>query len=92
MLVAFFDDEGIRRREFVPTGRSATAAFYVEVLTRLRESVRLKRPQKWKKDWALYHDNAPSYTAMAVQQFLSKNNIPIVPHLPHFPDLAPSDF
>jgi hypothetical protein len=29
---------------------------------------------------------------MAVQQFLSKNNIPIVPHLPHFPDLAPSDF
>jgi hypothetical protein len=29
---------------------------------------------------------------MAVQQFLAKNNIPIVPHPPYSPDLAPSDF
>jgi histone-lysine N-methyltransferase SETMAR len=78
-------------REFVPTGTSITAAFYAEVLTRLRESVRRKRRQKWKNDWALHHDNAPSHTAMAVQQFLGKINIPIVPHPPYSPDLAPSD-
>jgi hypothetical protein len=36
MLVAFFDDEGIVHREFVPTGTSVTAAFYVDVLTLLR--------------------------------------------------------
>jgi hypothetical protein len=29
---------------------------------------------------------------MAVQQFLAKNNIPIGPHPPYSPDLAPSDF
>jgi hypothetical protein len=29
---------------------------------------------------------------MAVQQFLAKNNILIVPHPPCSPDLAPSDF
>jgi hypothetical protein len=29
---------------------------------------------------------------MAVQQFLAKNNIPIAPHPPYSPDLAPSDF
>jgi histone-lysine N-methyltransferase SETMAR len=92
MLVTFFDDEGIVHREFVPTGTSVTAAFYMDVLTRLRESVRRKRPQKWKIDWALHHDNALSHTAMAVQQFLVKNNIPIVPHPPYSPDLAPSDF
>jgi transposase len=38
------------------------------------------------------HDNAASHTTMAVQQFLTKNNIPIVPHPPYSPDLAPSDF
>jgi hypothetical protein len=30
--------------------------------------------------------------AMAVQRFLAQNNIPIVPHPPYSPDLAPSDF
>jgi hypothetical protein len=92
MLVAFFDDEAIVHPEFVPTGTSVTAAFYMDVLTRLPESVRRKRPQKWKNDWALHHNNAPSHTAMAVQQFLAQNNIPIVPHPPYSPDLAPSDF
>jgi hypothetical protein len=29
---------------------------------------------------------------MAAHQFLAKNNIPIVPHPPYSPDLAPSDF
>jgi transposase len=38
------------------------------------------------------HDNAASHTTLAVQQFLTKNNIPIVSHLPYSPDLAPSDF
>jgi transposase len=66
-------------------GTSVTAAFYVYVSKRLSESVRRKRPQKWKNDWALHHYNA-------VQQFLAKNNIPIVPHPPYSPDLAPSDF
>jgi histone-lysine N-methyltransferase SETMAR len=92
MLVAFFNDEGIVHRKFVPSGSSVTAAFYVDVLTRLLESVRRKRPQKWKNDFALHHDNAPIHTAVAVQQFLAKNNISIVPHPPYSPDLAPNDF
>jgi transposase len=92
MLVAFLNEEGIVHREFVPTRTSVTAALYVEVLTRFRQSVNRKRPQKWKIDWALHHDNALSHTAMAVQQFLAKNNIPIVSYPPYSPDLAPSDF
>jgi transposase len=64
----------------------------VKVLTRLRESVRRKRPQKWKNDWVLHHENASIHTAMAVQQFLVRNNISIEPHPPYSPDLAPSDF
>jgi histone-lysine N-methyltransferase SETMAR len=74
------------------TWTSVTAAFCVDVLTCLRENVRQKLHQKWKKGWALHHDNAPSHMAMAVQQFLGKINIPIVPPSPYSPDLAPSDF
>jgi hypothetical protein len=92
MLVAFFDDEVIVHREFVHTGTNVPAAFYVDVLTRLRESFRRKRPQKWKNDWALHHDNAPSHTAMAGEQLFRNNHIPVVPHPLYSPDLAPSDF
>jgi hypothetical protein len=44
ILVAFFDDEGIVHLQFVPTETSDTAAFYMDVLTLLRESGRQKRP------------------------------------------------
>jgi hypothetical protein len=58
--------------KFLPRGKSITAAYYIEVLTRLRENVRQRRPQKWKDGWILHHDNALSHTAMAVQKFLAE--------------------
>ena len=46
----------------------------MEVLRRLRESVRRKRPEKWRDgDWILHHDNAPAHTSHLVQQFLAKH-------------------
>ena len=36
--------------------------------------------------------NAPAHTALSVQKFLTKNNMPPVPHLPYSPNLTPSDF
>jgi hypothetical protein len=60
----------IVHHEFVPRGRSITAAYYIEDLTRLRENLRRRRPQKWKDGWILHHDNAHCHTATAVQQFL----------------------
>jgi histone-lysine N-methyltransferase SETMAR len=90
--VAFLDGEGMVHRKFLYMGTSVTPAFYMDVLVRLCESVRRKRPQKWKNDWAPHHDNVPSHKAMAVQQFLAKNNIPIAPHPPYSPYLASSDF
>jgi hypothetical protein len=79
--------------EFVPRRRSITAAYYIEVLTRLRENVRRRLPQKWKDGWILRHDNAPSYTAMALQQFLAvKENHTHAAASVYSPDLAPCDF
>ena len=47
MLIRFFDQEAIVHREFVPPGMRFNADFYRDVLRRLRENVRRKRPQKW---------------------------------------------
>ena len=40
MLLAFFDPEGIVHHEYAPDGQTINKEFYVEVLRRVRESVR----------------------------------------------------
>jgi len=81
MLLAFFDSEGIVHHEYAPDGQTINKEFYVEVLRRLREPFRRKRPEKWRDgDWILHHDNAPAHTSHLVQQ------------PPYSSDLAPCDF
>ena len=43
-------------------------------------------------DWVLHHSNKPAHTALSVREFLAKRNIPVLPHPPYRPDLAPCDF
>ena len=43
----FFDCHGIVHHEFAPEGQNVNAAFYVEVLKRLRDRVRRVRPELW---------------------------------------------
>ena len=64
-----------------------------EVLWRFRESVRQKRPGKWRDGvWILHHDNAPAHTSHLVQQFLTKHGTAQLQQPPYWPDLAPCDF
>jgi len=59
MLIVFFDNEGLVHWEFVPNGQTVNSSFYIEVLKRLRDSIRRKRQRKWENGWFLHHDNAP---------------------------------
>jgi len=69
------------------------SGFYCEVLQRLREKVQRHRPQLWREQtWLLHHDNALAHTAVLTQEFLAANKIPLIPHPPYSPDLAPCDF
>ncbi|XP_060846008.1 protein GVQW3-like [Rhopalosiphum padi] len=44
--------------EFAPTGQTINQVFYKQVLERLREEVRRKRPEAWKsKSWFLHHES-----------------------------------
>jgi hypothetical protein len=85
MLIVFFDIQGIVHKEFVPPGQTVNGKFYCEVLKRLGEGIRRKRPDKWKKNnWFLRHDNTPAHTPLVVRQFLTSKDITVIPHPPLF--------
>ena len=73
------------------TSRTDNHAFYKVVLERLRKRVQRVR-RDIADDWVLQHDNAPAHTALSIREFLAKKNIPVLPHPPYSPDLAPCDF
>ena len=88
MIITFFDIRGIVNKEFIPRGQTVNSGFYCEVLRRLHEKVRRHRPQLWREQtWLLHHDNAPAHIAV-----LTANKIPVIPHPPYSPDLAPCYF
>jgi len=92
MFICFFDQEGIVHWEFVPPGMTVNADFYCDVLRRLRENVRHKRPQKWRnQNLIIHHNNAVVHSSFKVSQFLAKNNMTVIPHPPYSPDLVPCD-
>jgi len=54
----FFYCRGIEHHEFATEGKTVNAAFYVEVLKRLRDRVRRVRQELWD------HDNTPAHSAL----------------------------
>ena len=93
MLIVFFDIRGIVHHEFVHEGQTVNAEFYCNVLRRLREDIRRKRPELWcAGNWLLHDDNAPSHRALVMREFLTHKAITTFPHPPYSPDLAPCDF
>jgi len=79
-IIAFFDVKRNVHKEFVPTGQNVNSGFYCDVLRRLRENLRRRRPKLWREQtWLLHHDNAPSHTSVLTQQYLAKNKIAVIP-------------
>jgi len=93
MLVVFFDSKGIVLHEFVPRDQMVNKQLYHEVLARLRNAVRSKRPELWENQtWMLHHDNAPAHASLLIRSYLAKHQTSVVPHPPCSPNLAPADF
>jgi hypothetical protein len=51
--VVFFDIQNIVMAVWVPSGQTVNQQYYIEVLTKLRERVRRKRPELWRNGWIL---------------------------------------
>ncbi|XP_070395471.1 histone-lysine N-methyltransferase SETMAR-like [Dermacentor albipictus] len=47
MLSAFFDSRGVVHHEFAPQGQTITTECYRDVLRRLRDALRRKKPELW---------------------------------------------
>jgi histone-lysine N-methyltransferase SETMAR len=66
---------------------------YIDILLRLRDAVRRKRPEKWRPNsWVFLYDNAPAHRLISFKDFLAKKNMTQLEHPPYTPDLAPGDF
>jgi hypothetical protein len=92
MLVCFFHRKGIVYYEFIKQSRPVNQHCYLEVLTRLCESARQKRPELWPHNWTSHHDNVPFHDAIAVCEFLAKKWITKLDHPTYSPHLAPWEF
>ncbi|GFY15990.1 uncharacterized protein TNCV_1286351 [Trichonephila clavipes] len=93
MLIVFFDAAGIVHHEYAPQSQTVNKEFYLDVMRRLREAVRRKRPVLWASSrWMLHHDGAPTHTANLEQQFLKKHGTIQVAYPPYSPDMSPPDF
>jgi histone-lysine N-methyltransferase SETMAR len=75
--------------EFIAQGQTVNQQCYLEVLTRIWESVRRKRPELWPDTWILHHDHALAHDVLRVREFLAKKPITKMEHPPYSPDLAP---
>ena len=79
MLTCFFDSRGIVHYKYAPEGQTINMEYYLQVLRRLREAVRRKRPDMWAaKNFQLHHDNAPAHSAHVINTFLAKNSSSLV--------------
>jgi len=93
MVLTFFDVGGIVHFKFVPTGQTVNQVYYLEVLERLREIVRWKRPEPFASNSRiLHHDNTPAHTALSVREFLATTQITVLEHPACSLDVAPRDF
>jgi transposase len=88
----FFYHKGIVHFEFLEQGRTVNQHCYLEILARLREVVRRRRPELWPVAWILHHDSAPAHDMLAVRELLAKKSILKLVYPPYSPDLALCDF
>ena len=81
LLAVFFDWKGIVHHEFVPHGQNVNKQLHQDVLARLWDAVRRKRPELWENQtWILHHDNAPAHVSLLIRSYLAKHQISVVPH------------
>ena len=87
MLTCFWDQRGSILAEFTEAGDTVTSESYCELLGRLKENIRRKRPELWKmkghyRNFWLQHDNASSHTATITLALIGSSNIKMISHPP----------
>jgi len=85
LLVVFFDWKDLVHHEFVLHDEMVNKQLYQEVLARLRDAVRRKRPELWENHtWMLHHDSAPAHASLAIRSCWQNVRHPLCSILPIF--------
>jgi len=88
----FWDVEGIVFIDYLEKGKTITREYYSNLLTKLDEKIREKRPSLQKKNIIFHQDNAPPHKSVLAMGKLRDLHYELLEHPPYSPDLAPTDF
>jgi len=90
MASVFWDAEGILFIEYLETAKT-TGEYYSNLLTRLDEENREKRPGLQKKKIIFHQDSPPAHKSVLAMGKLRDPHYELLEHPPYSPDLAFSD-
>jgi histone-lysine N-methyltransferase SETMAR len=88
----FWHFQGVLLASFQNRGENVSCASYCEVLLKLRDAVRRKRPGQLARGVLLHHDNARPHTVQATEERIQELQWGILEHPPYSLDFVPSDF
>jgi len=88
----FWDQDGILLIDYLPKGQTINAEYYSSLLVQLHYILKEERRGKVTKGVLFLHDNAQAHRALATQKKLVYLGFLCHDHLPHSPDLVPSDY
>ncbi|KAI6648845.1 Transposase [Oopsacas minuta] len=92
MATVFWDTKGIIMIDWLPNKVTINTEYYVQVLKKLRETIKSKRRGKLSSYVLLQHDNAPAHTSRRTLDEIQHLGFELLPHPPYSRDLAPSDY
>ena len=73
-IADFFHIRGIVHYELLPIGQTVNQVYYFEVLEKLLENVRRKRPETFANNSSiLHHENATAHMAISVMEVLARS-------------------
>ncbi|GFG37126.1 hypothetical protein Cfor_05787 [Coptotermes formosanus] len=98
MLTIFFDHEGVVHDDYALERQTGNQEYYVDVLRRLRDAVRRKRPASWQRgeevsrhggDKTKCDDGAVGYSKEPVRQWKDRYNKCVVSEEDYFRTATP---
>jgi len=91
-MIFAYDCKGVIMTDRVPSGTTVTAAYYRQVLQKLRRKMHAKRPDLLENGVLILRDNARPNLGKDVRELLDGYSWEMLPHLPYSPDMSPPDF
>ena len=91
MLTVFWDERGVILEHYMPRGNIVTSATYADLKNHLRPVIKSKWCGLLSTGVLLQHDNSQPHTAHSTVATIHDLSFKCLPHLPYWPDLAPSD-